>query len=268
MTPATGEHGFTRVDEEARPGAWVECLDLLLGEPFYREYKDRVRAILAPRPIGIYLDIGAGVGTDALAAGVTVIGVDRSLTMCRESHARGLLRCVVGDAEALPFSSGLVDGCWSDRTFQHLAHPDRALDEIVRILKPCGTVIVVDPDYGTQVMELPDQRLAQKVLDFRAHLALRNGTLGHQMAGKFVAAGLEHVSVEAKTLIVRDPRSLDDVMGLRSWARAARVHGTINDEEVNRWETLYDETVAQGKFLWSVTFFITSGRKPTVQHGA
>jgi hypothetical protein len=29
-----------------------------------------------------------------------------------------------------------------------------------------------------------------------------------------------------------------------------------------RWEDLYDETVAQGKFLWSVTFFITSGRKP------
>jgi hypothetical protein len=138
----------------------------------------------------------------------------------------------------------------------------------VRILKPGGTVIVVDPDYGTQVMELPDQRLAQKVLDFRAHHALRNGTLGYQMAGKFVAAGLEHVSVEAKTLIVRDPRSLDGVMGLRSWARAARVHGTINDEEMNRWETLYDQTVAQGKFLWSVTFFITSGRKPTVQHGA
>jgi len=23
VTPATGEHGLTRVDEEARPGAWV-----------------------------------------------------------------------------------------------------------------------------------------------------------------------------------------------------------------------------------------------------
>ena len=38
----------------------------------------------------------------------------------------------------------------------------------------------------------------------------------------------------------------------------------MNDDEVNRGETLYDETVAHGKFLWSVTFFITSGQKPGV----
>ncbi|HEY3064888.1 MAG TPA: methyltransferase domain-containing protein [Methylomirabilota bacterium] len=267
MTPATGRHGFTRVDEEERPRAWVECLDRLHCEPFYREYKDRVRAILAPRPTGRYLEVGAGVGTDALALGATVIGLDRSLTMCRESRARGLMLSVVGDAEALPFRSGLVDGCWSDRTFQHLARPDRALDELVRVLKPGGTLVVVDPDYGTQVMEFPDQRLARQVLDFRAHHALRHGTLGHQMTGRFVEAGLEHASVDAKTLIVRDPLSLDGVMGLRSWARAALAQGIMNRDEVNRWETLYDETVAQGKFLWSVTFFITSGQKPAVQHG-
>lgn len=76
------------------------------------------------------------------------------------------------------------------------------------------------------------------------------------------------MSVEAKTLIVRDPLSLDDVMGLRSWARTASTQGIMDDHEVNRWEVLYDETVAEGKFLWSVTFFMTSGRKPAVQHGA
>ncbi len=88
------------------------------------------------------------------------------------------------------------------------------------------------------------------------------------MAGRFVDAGLEQVSVEAKTLIVRDPLSLDGVLGLRSWARAASAEGIMTDDDVTRWEILYDETVAQGKFLWSVTFFITSGRKPAAQHGA
>jgi hypothetical protein len=70
------------------------------------------------------------------------------------------------------------------------------------------------------------------------------------------------------TLIVRDPQALDHVMGLRSWAHAAATQGIISDDEVSRWETLYDETVAQGKFRWSVTFFITSGRKPDLQPGA
>jgi len=260
----TRQHGFTRVDQEARPAAWVECLDKLHSEPFYREYKARVRAILSPRPAGLYLEVGAGVGTDAVAIGANVIGVDRSSTMCRESRARGLRMSVVADAEALPFPSGLVDGCWSDRTFQHLAHPQRALDELVRVMKAGATVVVVDPDYGTQAMQFPDQSLARKVLDFRTHHALRNGTLAHQMGRRFVEARLDDVSVEERALIVRDPVSVDNVMGLRSWARTALAQGMMSDAEVQRWETLYDEVVAEGRFLWSVSFFITSGRKPAV----
>ncbi len=255
------QHGFTHVDEEPRPAAWVECLDKLHGEPFYRAYKDRVRAILSPRPQGLNLEVGVGVGTDALAMGANVIGVDRSLTMCRESRARGVTRSVVADAEALPFPSALVDGCWSDRTFQHLARPQRALEELIRVMKPGATIVLVDPDYGTQSMEFPDPELAGKVLGFRARHALRNGTLAHQMGSKFADARLEEVSVEVMTLVVREPASVDNVMGLRSWARTASTRGMMSDDEVDRWESLYDAVVADESFSWSVGFFITSGRK-------
>ena len=262
MSPLTRQHGFTRVDDEARPADWVACLDAMHTEPFYREYKQRVRAILDPQPAGVYLEVGSGVGTDAMTIGAKVVGVDRSLTMSRESRARGLTMSVAAEAEALPFPSGLMDGGWSDRTFQHLAHPERALDEIVRVMKAGATIVVVDPDYGTQAMEFPDQSLAQKVLDFRAYHLLRNGTLAHQMKRRFVEAGLDDVSAEERRLIVRDPASIDNVMGLRSWARTALAQGMMSDPEVDRWETLYDEVVAGGRFLWSVSFFITSGRTP------
>ena len=240
----------------------MELLDKLQREPFYREYKERVRAILAPRPNGLYLEVGAGVGTDALALGADVIGVDRSWTMCREAHTRGLRRCVVADAEALPLPSGLVDGGWADRTFQHIADPQRALAELVRVMKPGATLVVVDPDYGTQAMEFPDAALARKVFHFRAHHGLRNGTLAHQMGRRFAEAGLDDVAAEEAVLSVRDPASVDNVMGLRSWARAALAQGRISEAQVLRWETLYDEIVAAGRFCWSVSFFITSGRKP------
>jgi len=260
----SSQHGFTRVDEEARPAAWVECLDKLHGEPFYRDYKDRIRAILAPRTAGLYLEVGAGVGTDAMALGATVIAVDKSLTMCRESRARGQMMSVAANAETLPFPSGLVDGCWSDRTFQHLVDPQRALEELTRVMKPGAVIVVADPDYGTQAMRFPDQSLASRVLSFRTHHALRNGALAHEMGSRFVEAGLEDVSVEEKRLIVRDPTSVDNVMGLRSWARTASDRGIMNGDEVARWEMLYDQVVAEGEFLWSVSFFITSGRKPAV----
>ncbi len=260
MSAVNQKHGFEHVDDEPDPKAWVDVLDRLHAEPFYREYKARVRELLAPERSGRYLEVGAGVGTDAAALGASVVGVDRSLTMCREARSRGL-PVLVGAAEALPLSSNSVDGCWADRTFQHLAHPEKALRELIRVTKPGGRVVVVDPDYGTQVVEHPDQRLAQKVLDFRAHQMLRNGTLAHRMAGMFIEASLEHVAVEEKTVVVRDPASLDNVLGLRSWALTASRAGFMTNDEVARWETLYDQVVAKGSFLWSVTFFTTSGNK-------
>jgi SAM-dependent methyltransferase len=176
---------------------------------------------------------------------------------------------VVADAEALPFRSGIMDGCWSDRTFQHLAHPRHALDECIRVTKAGATIVVVDPDYGTQTMEFPDRSLAQKVLDFRAHHLLRNGTLAHQMKDLFFDARLDDVVVEERQLTVRDPASVDNVLGLRSWARTAMERGLMSVAEVRRWETLYDECATEGRFLWSVSFFITSGvnRSVTARNG-
>ena len=75
-------------------------------------------------------------------------------------------------------------------------------------------------------------------------------------------AGLEDVSVEERRLVVRDPGAVDNVMGLRSWARTAGERGLMDEADVRRWEALYDEVVAAGRFEWSVSFFITSGRKP------
>jgi SAM-dependent methyltransferase len=245
----TRQHGFSRVDEDVRPNAWVECLDKLHSESFYREYKKRVREILSPGPAGLYLELGAGVGTDAIALGAKVIGIDKSLTMCRESRARGLQISVMADAEALPFPSGLVDGCWSDRTFQHLADPQQALNELIRVMKAGATIVLVDPDYGTQAMEFPDQILARKVLEFRAHHALRNGTLAHGMRRRFVAACLEDVTVDEKVLVVRDPTSIDNVMGLRSWTRSALAHGMMSDSEVHRWETGWKVAYSPSKDL-------------------
>ncbi len=265
MSTSSKSHGFTRVDQETTPSAWVSCLDTLHQEPFYREYKAQIRAILSPQPSGLYLDLGSGVGVDALAISGVAIGVDLSLTMCRESRARGLARSVVAASNALPLPASLVDGCWSDRTFQHLEHPRQSLDELVRVMKPGATIVIADPDYSTQAMEFPDQRLAEKVFDYRAKHALRNGTLAHQMERWFVDACLEDVSSEVRTLAVCDPHSVDNVMGLRSWARSALDQGLMRADEVLRWEAMYDEVVAQERFRWSVSFFITRGRKPAVQ---
>lgn len=260
------EHGCEDVDSQKAPQFWVRCLDKLHQEPFYQAYKARVAELLTPQAGGIYLDVGAGTGDDAWAlakrARATVVAFDHSKTMMSEAVLRGLSTTGVGDAASLPFPGNTFDGCWADRTFQHLPDPAEALAEMVRVTKTGGRLVVVDPDYDTQVIEFPDQDLARRVFRWRAERGLRNGALAHRMPAMFSGLGICDVQVEPMTLVVRDPTAVDNVMGLRSWAGFAQAAGYLCEEEVARWEKLFDETVRAGCFMWSVTFFLTVGMKP------
>jgi SAM-dependent methyltransferase len=182
--------------------------------------------------------------------------------MAKVCHGRSQIPAAVCEAAELCFHNETFDGTRADRTFQHLHDPMRALSEIVRVSKSGARIVAVDPDYDTQVMEFPDQELARRILRYRADHQLRNGTISHQMPGMFHDAGLTSVRVESLTLSVRDPAAVDNVMGLRTWARTAAAHKYIAPDEADRWEQLFDETVRDEKFFYAVTFFITVGVKP------
>ncbi|MFI7607647.1 methyltransferase domain-containing protein [Micromonospora sp. NPDC049366] len=255
-------HGFTDVDRQSDPDSWVDVLDRLTEEPFYRAYQERVRELLRPMPGRRYVEVGAGAGASAArlrdAHDVSVTTVDRSLTMAAAMRARGLTQCVVADAHQLPFLSNSFDGAWADRTVQHLADPHTAVEELVRVVRPHGRIVLADPDYDTQVLDIADQNLARRVLRFRADVLLRNGTLAHQHAGLLAALGLVDITVEPRTLLVRDPTAVDNVLGLRSWAATAAHRGTLDPTEARAFEEQFDEAVKAHRFTYAVTFFLTA----------
>jgi ubiquinone/menaquinone biosynthesis C-methylase UbiE len=263
--PEKPEHGFTAVDQQADPNAWVGVLDKLSAEPFYAAYKQRVLDLLEPRAGRRYLDVGAGTGDDARviasSANCRIVAADMSFTMAKVCRIRSQIPAVVCEAGHLPFRDETFDGARADRTFQHLPNPEQALAEIARVSNAGARIVVVDPDYSTQLIELADQELAQRVLRYRADQMLRNGTIAHRMPKMFRDAGLKSVDAERLTLTVRDPNSVDNVMGLRTWARTAVENGCIATEDADRWERLFDDTGAAGTFLYAVTFFITAGIK-------
>lgn len=262
----SSEHAFTAVDDQEDPSAWIEVLDRVRSEPAYAAYKLRLGDLLGTVPGGRYLDVGAGTGNDALELAarfdVEVAGVDSSARMVEEARRRGMREAVVADAHALPFADASFDGAWADRTFQHLADPETALAELVRVTRPGGRIVVADPDYDTQVVDVADRELARRVLRFRADHALRHGTLAHRMGGLFVHAGVVDVSVDATAVVLRDPEALDNAMGLRSWAATAHERGLLAAEDVPAWERALDEAIADGHFLYAFTVFLTAGTRP------
>ena len=259
-------HGFTAVDTQPAPATWVGVLDRLDSEPFYADYKERLHELLRPSAGERLLEVGAGTGEAARAAearyAVDVVAVDRSVTMAGECRARGTSRVLTADAHRLPFRTGHFSGAWADRVLQHVDDPHAVLDEMIRVVRPGGRIALADPDYDTQVLDISDQDLARRVLRFRADHMLRHGTLAHRHAGLLADRRLTDITVEPRTLVVRDPRAADRVMGLRTWAHTAADHGHLEVKAADRFVALFDEAVSRGKFLYAVTFFLTGATRP------
>lgn len=256
-------HPFSSIDQQPRPGDWVQTLDRLAAHPFYASYKRRLRERLGPGSDGCYLEVGIGTGADALAAeretGARFIGLDRSVTMVREARRRGLRAAVVADAAALPFRARRFDGYCSDRTFQHLASPEAALLEAARVVRPGGRIVVANPDYSTQELAFPDPALARKVLDWRERFSMNHGDLGRRMAAIMTGAGLDEVAADELRLVIEDPDELDGCLGLKTWVEPALERGLVTPAEATRWSELFAATVQRGQFCWSVSFFVTVG---------
>jgi SAM-dependent methyltransferase len=259
-------HGFTSVDTQPLPSEWVQVLDRLGAEPFYAAYKQRLQELLHAEAGGLFLEVGAGTG-DAAAAlrsryGAEVVAVDSSLTMIAQARLRGLPHAAVADGHRLPFGACRFDGAWADRVLQHVTDPLQVLDELLRVVRPGGQVALADPDYDTQVLDIDDQELARRVLRFRADVALRHGSLAHRHAGLLAARGLNDITVEARTLVVRDPSAADNVMGLRTWAHTAATRGYLDPMDADRFVAQFDDAVREGRFTYAVTFFLTAGTLP------
>jgi ubiquinone/menaquinone biosynthesis C-methylase UbiE len=56
----------------------------------------------------------------------------------------------------LEFPDSSFDGVRSDRTLQHVEDPERALTELVRVVKRGRRVVVMDPDWETLALDAID----------------------------------------------------------------------------------------------------------------
>ncbi len=133
------------------------------------------------------------------------------------------------------------------------------MHELVRVTRPGGRVVAIDPDQESIIADVSDRALLRKVKDFRRDRNLCNGTIGRQLPRLFRTAGLVDVACEAATLVLTDPH---DAFGFTTWPQLMLHEGLLTEDEVARWDAEIDAAVATGDFLYAVTFFIASGTKP------
>ncbi len=110
------------------------------------ELLDYVSPLIKEVSSPLILDLGAGTGfftcaLAELAPNARVVAVDLAESMAKRASLRHQGGCVVGDAEALPIASGVVDLIFSNMCIQWCRDPVRLCKELGRVLKPGGKMI-------------------------------------------------------------------------------------------------------------------------------
>ena len=118
-----------------------------------RSWKGIAEALLKLMPPLVVADLGAGEGTISqmmAQKAKKVIAIDNSEKMVEfgselvRKHGIENLEYRLGDLEDVPIENGTVDLAFLSQALHHARHPERAVAEAWRILKPGGRIAILD----------------------------------------------------------------------------------------------------------------------------
>jgi ubiquinone/menaquinone biosynthesis C-methylase UbiE len=236
--------------------------------------KTGLHDLLAPAPGALVLDVGCGTGADvrALAASVgptgRVVGVDNSTQLVDEartqSAGQGLDATVgfqVADAHDLPFAEASFDAVRAERVFMHLARPDRALAEMIRVTRPGGRLLVADPDHGMWALDHSDRHLTRTLLAWWFDV-IANPWIARGMPARLDAAGLREVRVSLLPIVLHDLQAADAMTGITKAATAAAAQGVITAGQQRAFDAELSDRDRAGRFFMCGTVIAASGLRP------
>jgi SAM-dependent methyltransferase len=226
------------------------------------------------------LEAGCGVGaqTRLLARNsphAHFVSVDisaESLAQARELVlGEGLTNVTFRQADIgyLPFRHGTFDHVFVCFTLEHIPDPLRALRRLKNVLRPGGTITVIEGDHGSALF-YPETSAAHHVIDCLVSLQRQaggNALIGRELGHLLAEAGFVDIAVSPRVTYASSaiPGSSEAVkrifIAMIEGVREPAVEGGLTVPEV--WNQgirdLYRTTEKDGMFCY--TFFKTIGRK-------
>jgi ubiquinone/menaquinone biosynthesis C-methylase UbiE len=265
--------GMTGIDAADDPQALLSFLEEAAEVPEIQKAKRRATDALSLQPGDRVLEVGCGTGVDlpalvtAVQPGGRLVGIDASDMAIRQASRRVAsapeAEVLVADAHELPFAAGSFDACRVDRTMLHLADPQRALTEFLRVLVAGGRLVInesgsrlegsaaiVETDVHRAVLE-HHCREPERVANIRMFLPLL-----------MPRAGFVDVRLDTHAQQTGDFNSADRLLRLRSGAEEAVQAGSISSDAAQKWITDVRAAMETGDVLLHSDTFLFVARAP------
>jgi ubiquinone/menaquinone biosynthesis C-methylase UbiE len=238
------------------------------------QIKQRSYALMQIQPGHKVLDLGCGPGTDTIPLAPfvgqngRVIGGDYDdamITLAEQLAEQAGVNTWVKhhrvDAMSLPFETEYFDSCRSERLFQHLLNPEKALSEMIRVTKPGGWLVVLDTDWGSWTTDSDDTDIERRLARFMAESYLHNGYSGRKLHRLFKQQDLVDISFEVFPLATPSYALARQVTQAERCEQEALKAGVITSEELLRWQAGLKQAGSEGTYFSSVNLLMFAGRK-------
>ena len=221
------------------------------------------------------LDVGCGPATDTLPmaeivgeSGI-VIGVDADPLMVLSAERKALRAGVSHyvrhhriNALELPFRDKEFDACRSERTFQHLADPTRALAEMARVTRSGGRIAVIETDLATLSLDTEMDDVEQALKYELTHSLLENPYAGRTLYRLFRRQGLTEIDIVLASFYITS-YSLARLLGrMGATEQAALARGSLSPRRLEEWHASLDAADREGVFFATAEVVVAAGTAP------
>jgi SAM-dependent methyltransferase len=165
------------------------------------------------------LEAGCGVGAQTVTLArrspeASIVSVDVSAASLAEAERRvrqaGFSNVEFREADifALPFEGESFDHVFVCFVLEHLSRPVGALQTLARLVRPGGTITVIEGDHGSAYFH-PDSAAARAAIECQIELQRRAGgdaLIGRRLHPLMTQAGLDAVRVSPRMVYVDSSR--------------------------------------------------------------
>lgn len=269
--------GFQASDQDTT-GILQSCLDSISSHPFFRSIKEESYRLLNLVQPSAVLEVGCGTGSDAwrlvefTGASGLVIGIDPGLAMIQTARRirndlsssacsnQGIPHFLRMDGRYLGFPDCIFDAVREDRALQHISYPEQVIGEMLRVLKPGGSIVIFEPDWELFIIEGQGKILTRTILNFWTDTFM-NGWIGRSLFRICSDSGVREITIHPRTLILHDLAICNQIFAVRDTVTRAGASGIISPDDAEAWIMYIEEADRAGRFFCSFTGYLIHGKK-------
>lgn len=253
---------FVDLDRQGDVTGYVAALEAFDALREIQQLKSLARHGIGPG--AAVLDVGCGFGLETgrlaqlVQPGGRVVGLDHSVAFVEEARRRAAAagleaRFEAGDARALPFEDASFDIARAERVLVYVSEPEKALAELKRVTRPGGHVALIEPDFGTNTVNLTDRALTRRVLAHECDSGVVNGWLVRELASMLRRAGFRDIHIDTR-LVLFTPDLAYSYFG--QLGRAALAAGVIDAGEAAKWQSELDANYRANHLFATIGYYL------------